>query len=178
MTQAASHTAVPKYTREVHTADTPVPQRADVDLDAPIIHTEGIPNNIITDINDVSSYASSLAFMEEPVTIRLEENSRSDFPETHAPCAVNGKGAEVLVNGSWISATWLPMGVDLTVKRKYVEVLARSRTENVRTKHEDANVERPQNRVERRSSANYPMSVIEDRNPRGAAWLSGILRGL
>jgi hypothetical protein len=177
MSQAANRTVAPKYIRETHTADTPVPQRADVDLNEPIVHSEGIAN-IVGDQGDPAGYAAKLAFMEEPVTIRLEENSKSDFPETHAPCAVNGRGAEIFVNGSWISATWLPIGLDLTIKRKYVEVLARARTENIRTKHDEATVERPQNKVERRSTANYPMSVIEDRNPLGAAWLSRILRGL
>ena len=176
MTSAQNNPVKPKYTREIHTGDMPITQKADVDLDEPIVHGEGLVN-VSGDLNGKDSYLAALAFMEEPVTIRVEENSRSDFPETHVPVSVNGRGAEVFMNGQWVAMTWIPIGQPLVTKRKYVELLARAKSDNVRTKHEDANVEKPQNRVERRSSSNYPLSVLEDRNPRGAEWLSRILMG-
>ena len=176
MADAKNRIVEPKYSREIHTADMPISQKDDINLDMPIIHGEGLAN-VAGDLNDPKGIAASLAFMEEPVTIRIEENSRSDFPETHAAVQVNGKGAEVLIDNKWVAMTWVPIGIALTLKRKYVEVLARAKSDNIRTKHEDANVEKPQNRIERRSTSNYPLSVIEDKSPRGAEWLSRIMMG-
>jgi hypothetical protein len=83
----------------------------------------------------------------------------------------------VLNNGQWLEIEWLPIGVPLTTKRKYVEVLARSKPDAITTVHDDANVERPRNTVRRRTSAQYPLSVIQDPNPRGHEWLSRIMMG-
>lgn len=162
--------------REVSTADMPIGQKADIDLNDEIQHGESLIE-AAPDITKDEEYQAALAFMEEPITVRIEENSRSDFPETHVPCAVNGKGAEVWMNGQWVAMTWLPVNVPLTTKRKYVEVLARAKSDSIRTKHDDATVDRPQNKVERRSSSNYPLSIIEDRNPKGHEWLSRIMMG-
>lgn len=162
--------------KESSTADTAIPQKADIDLslDSPIIHGEEMPN-IAHEHELAKSHEAALAFMEEPVTIRIEENSSADFPETHVPVSVNGKSAEVLQNGQWLAIGWLPIGVPLVTKRKYVEVLARSRTDAIRTQHDDATVERPRNTIRRTTRAQYPLSILEDRNPRGHEWLSRIV---
>lgn len=164
--------------REVNTADMQITQKPDVDLGLGenIVHGESLAS-VAGDVAHEAEYLAALHFNEEPVTIRIEENSKSDFPETHVPVQVNGVEAEVLQNGQWIRIGWLPIGVPLTTKRKYVEVLARAKPENVRTVHDDANVERPQNRVQRRTSAAYPLSIIRDDNPKGHEWLSRIMMG-
>lgn len=61
-------------------------------------------------------------------------------------------------------------GVEQVVKRKFVQILANARTTNVRTRTgvEGGNVI---NQITRHTAVRYPFSVIEDRNPRGAAWL-------
>lgn len=174
MSDAKNNPVTRQYNRkEVNTGDMQIGQKSDIDisLDAQIVHGESIPN-----VSD-EKFLADLAFMEEPVTIRIEENSRSDFPETHVPVQVQGKEAEVLQNGRWLTIGWLPIGVELTTKRKYVEVLARAKSDAVKTSHDDATVERPQNKITRRSSANYPMSIIQDNSPRGHEWLSNIMRG-
>lgn len=177
MTDAINNPVKRQYNRrEVHTADMPIAQKPDIDLNDDIQHGESLVQ-VAADITANEDYMKALHFMEEPVTVRIEENSRSDFPETHVPCAVNGKGAEVWMNNQWIAMTWLPVNAMMTIKRKYVEVLARAKSDSIRTKHDDATVERPQNRVERRSSSNYPLSIIEDKNPRGHEWLSRIMIG-
>lgn len=162
--------------KETSTADMAIPQKNDIDisLDSPIIHGEQMPN-IAHEQELAKSHQAALAFMEEPVTILIEENSSADFPETHVPVSVNGKNAEVLQNGQWMEIGWLPIGVPLVTKRKYVEVLARSRTDAIRTQHDDATVERPRNTIRRTTRAQYPLSIIEDRNPRGHEWLSRIV---
>lgn len=165
--------------REVHSEDVPLTHRADVnlgeDLSAPVIHTEALPKMGDSD-KDTSKakWYADIAFNEEPVTIMIEENSRSDFPETHVPVAVNGKNAEIFVNGGWVEVGWLPIGVQLTTKRKYVEQLLRSKSESVRTEHEDATVERPRNTLKRRNTANYPVSILHDANPLSAQWLTRV----
>lgn len=174
MNDAKNAPVTRQYNRkEVNTGDMPIGQKPDIDisLDARIVHGESIPN--ATD----EQFMADLAFMEEPVTILIAENSRSDFPETHVPVQVNGKEAEVMQNGRWLTIGWLPIGVQLTTKRKYVEVLARSKSDAVKTNHDDATVERPQNKISRRTSANYPMTIIQDNNPRGHEWVSRIMMG-
>lgn len=164
--------------REVHTGDMEVGQKADLDLslDQSVSHGESLAN-ISGDTGLNSGLLQELAFMEEPVMIRIEESGGGDFPETHVPVQVNGRGAEVLntTTGKWMELTWLPIGVAMTVKRKYVEVLARSKSDSIRTQHEDATVERPSNRVVRRTKSNYPLSILGDDNPRGHEWLSRIM---
>lgn len=164
-----------EYVRKaVHTSDMPITVKDDIDLDKPIVHGESLLN-VTADKMPSQDYLEMLAFMEDPVTIRIEENSGSDFPETHVPVYVNGKEAEVFQNGKWVPIGWLPIGVQLTTKRKYVEVLARSRSESIKTVHDDATVAIPRNTLQRRNRSNYPLSVIEDRNHRGHQWLSNIM---
>lgn len=180
MTDAINNPVKRQYNRkELHTDDMEIAQKPDIDLgfESQIIHGEELPT-----LDDMKSHAKqahldALAFMEEPVTIRIEENSKSDFPETHVPVAVNGVEAEVFQNGRWVRIGWLPINVPLTTKRKYVEVLARSKPDNVRTQHDDATVERPRNTVTRRTSSAYPLSIIKDDNPKGHEWLSRIMMG-
>ena len=120
------------------------------------------------------SYLDALAFAEEPVTIRIERSS-----EKYAPKVIdlwcNGKGAEVLQNGRWLELKVLPVGIPVTTKRKYVEILARSKVDTVNTRVGDERDERPINEIERYTSSRAPFSVIEDKNPKGAAWLTGLV---
>ena len=75
------------------------------------------------------SYLDELAFMEEPVTIRLEPSAEKNAPAWF-PASVNGEGAEVLQpDGRWLHMAegYLPVGRRVTTKRKYVEVLLRAK---------------------------------------------------
>lgn len=163
--------------RELNTAEINVDQLPDVDLslDKVIIHGDVIPQMSERDIAQ-DNYMNELRFNEEPVTIMINENSRSDFPETHVPVQVNGRGAEVLVGDTWVESVWLPIGREITTKRKYVEILVRSKSTAIQTKHEDATVERPNNTVMRRVTQNYPVQVLHDANPRGRQWITDITR--
>ncbi len=179
MTDAINKPVTRQYNRrESNTGDMEIGQKGDVDiaLSASVVHGESLAN-ISGDAELNSELLNTLAFMEEPVTIRIEENSRSDFPETHVPVYVQGRGAEVQQNGRWLELGWLPIGVPLVTKRKFVEVLARSKSDSIKTNHDDATVDRPRNTVTRRTSANYPLSIIHDANPRGHEWLSRIMMG-
>lgn len=160
--------------RELNTGDMEVGQKPNIILpdDGPIDYQEGGIAAIDGGTDD--DYHAQLAFAEEAMTIRLEKSSDKFAPKT-VDCWVNGKGVEAFMNGKWVPLGWLPVGIPVTTRRKYVEVLARAKPDSIQTEVEDATVERPRNEIVRSTSTKYPFSVIEDRNPKGAAWLTRVL---
>lgn len=80
-------------------------------------------------------YADELKFNEDPVTVILTPSQDRNAPK-QLYCAVNGKGAEVWDERSkrWLEFKYVPVGRVLTVKRKYIEVLARSRADTFNTR--------------------------------------------
>jgi hypothetical protein len=81
-------------------------------------------------------YMKDLAFNEHPVTVVIPKSTERNAPN-FVPCAVNGFGPEVWDERSkrWLNFDgWLPVSRVLTVKRKYLEVLARSRRDEYRTR--------------------------------------------
>lgn len=155
--------------KETHTSDFKLAQKASIEnLDEYEGDVLVAPEQLQKD------YQSALAFNEQPVTIRIEPSS-----EKFAPRAIdvtcNGTGAEVWMNGRWVQARVLPVGMPVTTKRKYVEILARSKTDTINTRHDTADAEHPRNFIDRYTSSRAPFSVLEDKDPRGAAWLSGLV---
>lgn len=120
-------------------------------------------------------YLADLAFMEEPMTIRISKSSEKQAPKV-VDCWNNGKGAEAFINGKWVELGWLPVDMDVITRRKYVEVLARAQPDGVETSVGEPTVEKPHNEIIRNRSCKYPMSIVQDKNPRGAAWMSKVLR--
>lgn len=103
-----------------------------------------------------------LMFMEELVKIRVEPLQEKN-PRKMIDLYVNGK------------AEWVPIGRPWIMRRKYVEVLARSKPMSVQTKHESAEESlNPQNEVIRTTSSQFPFSVLQD-TPRGVEWLNRIM---
>ena len=109
-----------------------------------------------------AAHADRLAFMEEPMVIRLEPSSERNAPRT-AMCGVNG------------DVKWIPVGVPVKLRRKHVEVLARSQPFGVQTQVGSAMVENPENRVVKTPYRRHPFTVLRDDNPRGAAWLNKVM---
>lgn len=120
-------------------------------------------------------YQAELAFMEEPVTIRLEPSTDKNAANVFA-CWVNGRGGEMLIDDRWVTVTYLPVGVEIVTKRKYLEVIVRAKIDTVQTDVIESPGQDPENRVKRFTSPVHSFSVIEDRNPRGAAWLTDLRR--
>lgn len=116
-------------------------------------------------------YLAEIAFMEEPVTIRIM-SSGGENPVSHYPVWVNGRGAEVLINGQWRTMTYLPVEQEITIKRKYVSVLARSKQDRIETDILDRQADNPRNIVNRRTSATCNFMVLHDPSPRGPARLA------
>lgn len=155
--------------RELHTSDIKMEQHADVKLDGfdaanrtgEILHAAEMPEK---------EQAANLAFMEEPVTIRIERGQ-----DKHSASAIpiwnNGIPCEVLVNGKWIkTAGYIPVETTLTTKRKYVEQLLRAKVDTVETVVKEEPGEDPQNLFRRYTSALATFSIIKDANPRGVEW--------
>lgn len=122
-------------------------------------------------------YQERMAFMEEPVTIEIGHGF-GENPPTHYFCQVNGKNPELLINDQWFSLAtpYLPVGERLTLKRKYVSVLAASKVTTVRTWHDEATVAYPRNGEHKNTAGTCNLMIIEDRNPRGPAWLAELRR--
>lgn len=105
-----------------------------------------------------------LKFMEEPVTVMIH---RSADKQTSAIVDVwNGGVHQAFIRGR-----------PQVVKRKFVEVLARSReigySEEVFV---DRSTGEAVNRMIPNEGLKYPFEVIEDKNPNGRAWLQNLLQ--
>lgn len=102
-------------------------------------------------------------FMNEPVTVHIQE-SNDDQSDMAFTIEVNGK------------KEFFREGEAKTVKRMFVEGLARAKKttyRNVKKKDDDgenAYAYLP------KTGVRYPFSVVEDRNPNGRDWLTAILR--
>ena len=158
-TDALNNPVKRAYTRrEVNSDDLPI-------RDVPSLDTEDRGADIIlTDAERFTkTYLDELAFMEEYVEVYLNRGR-----EKHAPLF-----EQVGVNGQII---WIQVETPTRIKRKYLEVLARSMPMDVNTKSgEDSSDALTFNKVDRSLSANFSFSVV-DPNPRGAAWLAKVRR--
>lgn len=101
----------------------------------------------------------ALAFMEEPVKVVVHTTTN----ETDEPIPVvwNGGIQQAFIRGE-----------EQVVKRKFVEILARAK----RTVFSQERL--PDNNGYKqvpRTALRYPFAVVEDRNPKGAAWLKSVL---
>lgn len=129
----------------------------------PPIDTDADRDTVIEPVDKLLRTAElqQAAFMEDVLTIRVERGR-----EKHAP-----QWVDVHVNGV---LQWIKIGEPQRVKRKFVEVLARSQPFSVQTEHGSTNEERPQNRIERSQFAQYPFSVLHDPHPLGSEWLQRV----
>lgn len=169
----AQSNPVQRSKKELHTDDIAIMQKP------PISEDDWEASELILAQQCEKEQIHNLAFEEEPVTIRLEPGSEKYSPR-HIACWVNGVGIEFLLNNKWwpnwpgLPAGYAPVGTVLTTKRKYVGVLALSKRDTIQTNVLERDNEDPQNYVERFTSSPNAFSVIEDRNPKGAAWLTDL----
>ena len=119
-------------------------------------------------------YADELAFMEEPVTIRLGASAQKNAANLLF-VSVNGIGAEVQMNGRWVQLKYLPTGQELTTKRKYVEPILRAKIDRIETSVEDRTAENPINRVIPYSSPIASCTITGD-TPKGHAWAAEMMK--
>ena len=67
-------------------------------------------------------------------------------------------------------------GIPQKVRRKFVAILASCKEHSVSTPEYTAQDGSRAMGIRRTSSLKYPFSIISDTNPRGAAWLKGLLQ--
>ncbi len=148
-----------------HTADMQVGQQgAGVllmpPIDQPFVHEPAEVEPVGASLT--KSDFDEIMFMEELVKIRIEPLTEKN-PRKLIDLYVNGK------------PEWVPVGRPWIMRRKYVEVLARSKPMSIQTKHEQAEESLdPQNEVVRSTSAQFPFSVLQD-TPRGIEWLNKLM---
>lgn len=129
--------------------------------------------------DDGMSVAEMLAFMEEPVVVYIQPNMTVQHPQPSVMCWVNGKGAEVYnyQTKTWTELGVLPVGRNVTTRRKYVEVLACSRIEQVTTKAYKGSDGEAYNELYRHQSAKNSLQIIHDWNrEQGPRWFEEIMR--
>jgi len=160
--------------REIGTNDVKIDQKPPIIGDANVHPTEVVqadPSIISKD------YMDELAFNEEPLTIMLVASSEPNAPAS-VPVWVNGKGAEILNprTNKWMEITYLPVGIELTVKRKYVGNLIQAKLDKVTTDFGKPGEENPVNRINRFTSSYHSFQIINDPNPKGRAWFMEMQR--
>ncbi len=160
--------------KELHSDDIAVDQRAPVSADeahdrGEIVLVDGKKMHLSRD------YLDELAFMEEEVTMRLQPSTEKNAAQT-MPVWVNGRGAEVKINGRFVPMIYLPTGVTFTTKRKYVEPIIRAKVDRVQTETTQWNGERqPENKVASFTAPLHSYSIIGD-SPKGHEWASEMMR--
>lgn len=178
--EAATTTATLKSNtrkRELHTGDMEIRQKSSIvlaGLDEALEHDS--EKEIIPEKQLIAERMEALAFNEEPIMIRIEPSSEKNAPKC-VDCWVNGKGAEVFDTHDkrWYAYGALPVGRAIITRRKYVEVLARSKRDEVTTEIIGKDKDRPENIVHRETSQRATFSVIDDRNPKGVEWLRRLI---
>jgi hypothetical protein len=160
--------------QQLHTSDVETEQLPPIFDDGS--DDERLPEVILVDERMAKKeYLADLAFNEEPVTILIQPGAEENAPNYHL-CSVNGKGAEVLLDRKWIEFKYLPVGQEVTTKRKYLEVLLRSKRNTVIAGYQLQDGKDPVNTTMRPTSAAMAVTIVEDRSPRGRAWASEMLR--
>lgn len=162
---------MPPAHRELHNSDVKTEQLPPIDdIDAYDGDVVAADSSLIA-----REYLDELNFMEDKVTIRLQPSTDRNAAMAF-PVWVNGKAAEVFRNGRWYEIGYLPVAVNLVVKRKVLEVIVRAKVDTITTQIVGAEMERPDNRIQRFTTPVHSVSVIEDRNPKGAAWMTELMR--
>ena len=120
------------------------------------VHDDLIPEEVRD--KDLDKAVSEEAFFNELVTVLIHSSAAENDPD-HVVLSVNGINQPIFRN------------VPTTVKRKYVEVLAHMVETKYHQPTRDAMNPESGNSLIGRSALAYPFQVIEDKNPKGAAWL-------
>jgi hypothetical protein len=112
---------------------------------------------------DLKEVAASAAFMEEPVTVEIAAPMSENSPN-HVILNVNGINQPVF------------FGHPVTIRRKYVEVLARMKQTGYTQRATNYINPEDSNAMIPRTALVHPFQLIEDKNPKGRAWLQHILQ--
>jgi len=122
--------------------------------DEPVIET-------VAESRDFCKLASDEAFMNELVTVMVHSTTDENQPN-HVVVNCNGMNQPLI------------RGVPTTVKRKYVEILARMKETKYTQITRNASAPEQIDMIARHGLS-FPFDLVEDKNPRGRAWLQNVL---
>lgn len=122
--------------------------------DEPVIET-------VAESRDFSKLAADEAFMNELVTVMVHSTTDENQPN-HVVVNCNGMNQPLI------------RGVPTTVKRKYVEILARMKETKYTQVTRNASAPEQIDMIARHGLS-FPFDLVEDKNPRGRAWLQNVL---
>lgn len=177
MTEAVHNPVIRRRRHQVEMTDSDIAQPPSIDLGL------AAEPNVRDDMVAVEAkhiekdYLDRLAMDNDPITILINPGAEEN-PALVVPVWVNGEGAEVLKENTWIKLGWLPVGVEVTTKRKHVEALSRARPVKVSTQvigGMNGFGEMPENKLVRNARMLNQFSIVEDRNPKGGEWLRRLM---
>lgn len=122
--------------------------------DTPVVET-------VAESRDFRQLAADEAFMNEFVTVHVHSTTDENQP------------SQFIINCNGVNQPVI-RGVDISMRRKYVEILARMKE----TKYTQVtpNPAAPDvSELKARHGLVYPFDLIKDENPRGRAWLQNVL---
>lgn len=115
----------------------------------------------VSQVLDLRELASSELFMNEMVTV-LVHSTTDENQSPHVILNCNGTNQPIM------------RGVPTTVRRKYVEILARMKETKYSQVTRNPAAPDQIDMIARHGLA-YPFELMEDANPRGRAWLSNVM---
>jgi hypothetical protein len=156
---------------QVHSPEVETVQPADISGEAGTVYVPPTPEiEVVSGTTKtakgkggLSQQAQDLIFNEEFVEVMLHETT-DENAENPVFTACNGV------------TQYFYRGVPQKVRRKFVAILATCKEHAVSTPEYTAGDGSRAMGIRRVSSLKYPFSVISDPNPRGAAWLKGLLQ--
>lgn len=122
-----------------------------------------LATDVIADGND---WAEKMRFMDQMVEIRIHDTNDPNA-EPRVPVCVNGEKAHPVYGNH------LPRGMEITVKRRVAEVLARAKPINVRTIKTIDHDGNDTSKIVRTIGAQYPFELVNPK-PRDLEWLKRI----
>ena len=133
-----------------------VPEQPEIEIAAPI--TKSVKGK-----GGLDPHMEELKFNEELVEVMVHETA-DENADNPVFTACNGV------------TQYFYRGVPQLVKRKYVAILASVKEHGITTPEYAAPDGSRAMSVRRTSSLKYPFSVLNDKNPRGAAWLRSLIQ--
>ena len=135
-------------------AKKPAIQGIEIHDDEPVIET-------VAESIDFRQLAGTESFMNELVTVQVHATTDENQPP------------QVVVSCNGINQPII-RGIPVSVKRKYIEILARMKETKYTQRTPNPGAPDVSEMVARHGLV-YPFEVVEDTNPRGRAWLQNVL---
>lgn len=115
------------------------------------------------DMSNPEGCAAYEKFMAMPIVVKIHSASDANAPQV---CEVGLNGVKVVI----------PRDKPVRIPRAFVENIARSQTRGYRQERIADPMADEGMRTRRFVGTDYPLAVIEDKHPKGRAWLERIMR--